>query len=205
MKKKISTLGKKYKKQSGFTLVELMIVVAIVGILSAIAIPNYQKYQAKARQTEAKIALASIHTAEKAAAIESNSYTTCIHAIGANYEATGTYYYASGFSQADAATASCGPTGALACNVNYGTNGTGTSCANADIQNNATIVFPTSSGSVSGANSDLSGAAAGAFSAIAATTFTAGATGNITKGGTNIYDRWTITDTKNLSNLLSGL
>lgn len=45
------------KKQQGFTLIELMIVVAVIGVLSAIAVPQYQKYIAKA---EAASALASI-------------------------------------------------------------------------------------------------------------------------------------------------
>jgi len=40
------------KKQTGFTLIELMIVVAIVAILAAIALPAYQKYTAKAKFTE---------------------------------------------------------------------------------------------------------------------------------------------------------
>ena len=53
MKSFLKPLG----RQSGFTLVELMVVVAIIGLLSAVAIPNFKKYQAKSKISEAKLQL----------------------------------------------------------------------------------------------------------------------------------------------------
>jgi len=64
------------RNKKGFTLIELMIVVAIIGILAAIAIPNFLKFQAKSKQSEAKTNLKGIYTAETGYFGEMNSYGT---------------------------------------------------------------------------------------------------------------------------------
>ena len=65
------------KQSKGFTLIELMIVVAIIGILSAIAIPQFMNYQMKAKTSEAKTNIGSINTAETAYAAEHGVFKTC--------------------------------------------------------------------------------------------------------------------------------
>ena len=50
------------KMQQGFTLIELMIVVAIIGILAAVALPAYQDYTVRARMSEVLLAASSCRT-----------------------------------------------------------------------------------------------------------------------------------------------
>ena len=69
----MSKMSKLFKGQKGFTLIELMIVVAIIGILAAIAIPNFVAYQAKSKQSEAKVSLGAIFTSAVAYQAESQN------------------------------------------------------------------------------------------------------------------------------------
>src|SRR6476661_2572888 len=72
----------KRSNRRGFTLIELMIVVAIIGILAAIAIPNFIRFQARAKQSEAKANLKAVFTAQRAYYQEKDRYMETIPDLG---------------------------------------------------------------------------------------------------------------------------
>jgi type IV pilus assembly protein PilA len=75
-------MKKMLKNKKGFTLIELMIVVAIIGILAAIAIPNFMNYQCKAKQAEAKTLLGNVRLAQEAYYAEHDTYSSSLASIG---------------------------------------------------------------------------------------------------------------------------
>lgn len=74
------------KNQKGFTLIELMIVIAIIGILAAIAIPAYGNYVKRAKFTEVIQATAAVKLATEICYQQTNSLSECDSAAKVDYD-----------------------------------------------------------------------------------------------------------------------
>lgn len=100
-------------RSGGFSLLELMIVVAVAAILVMIAMPNYQRMVERVKLNQGKMALASLHSAEKIFYAEYESYTTRLDAVGFLLE--GKTYFEIGFDM-DFPPPPNAPQGTAACN-----------------------------------------------------------------------------------------
>jgi prepilin-type N-terminal cleavage/methylation domain-containing protein len=72
--KRIRPTKKRRRHNAGFTLVEILIVIVIIGILAGLAVPKFMHAATKAKQTEAKQMLRQIYTLERAYRIENDEY-----------------------------------------------------------------------------------------------------------------------------------
>ena len=83
------------KGQQGFTLIELMIVVAIIGILAAVAIPQYQNYIAKSQMTRAVGELSALKTAAESAVTEGKEVVLTQADVGTDFQTKASLGYTS--------------------------------------------------------------------------------------------------------------
>jgi len=187
----------------GFSLIELMVVVAIIGVLAAIAVPNYQTYQAKARQSEAKVQLSSVFTAQSTFN-EIGLFTACLSRIGHSVT-TGNSFYKIGFgaAAADDAVNSAGDTAQCTAILDASTAATPAfgsyyAATKAFVTDNADALGNTIAPLTAGHRVN-NGATGGA-------TFLAGAAGSVAvRSAAPLYDIWTINQQRVILNSVPGL
>ena len=83
----LQRIRNKRQGQKGFTLIELMIVIAIIGILAAIAIPNFLSYRQRSYDSAAQSDLRNLMTAQEAYFVDYDTYLTFTGSNGAEISA----------------------------------------------------------------------------------------------------------------------
>jgi type IV pilus assembly protein PilA len=186
--KKILTSNK------GFSLVELMVVVAIIGILAAIAIPNFQRFSAKAKQAEAQTNLSGLFGAEAAFFAEWSVYDQDMLLIG--YKPQGYIKYRM----------SNGTNSALPGNFPGGIGASVVANAvTSGFCGNNTISLTTGCGEVVSGGTGAAAPVGANLVLTPGSSFTSSASSQLTAANGITADTWTIDNNKTILNVNSGL
>jgi type IV pilus assembly protein PilA len=190
------------KNQSGFSLVELMVVVAIIGILAAVAIPNFTRFQRKARVAEAKDVLTGQFNAEQGFLAEWEGYTDNLFLAG--YRTEGALRTNAGFNSAGAVLPST-----IITQAQKSITDANTACTGAADTVSVALICGKCLNAACTFNSALSAfpvLPAGAFTATNATdgtaTFTVVSSTNV---GSTQLEEWTLNNGKTLTQLQDGV
>lgn len=169
-------------------MIELMVVVAIIGVLAAIGIPQYSKFQAKARQSEAKLSLAALFTAEESFRQEWNQFSVSLVNIGFSVQGS-RLRYVTGFRSGTGCTGYDTTGGAPAettAATHTWSDGTSVNTSSAQWTAGISGTYPTSGGSCG----------VSAFIGLAYGSPASSVSGHNTTNG----DTWTVNQTKLISN-----
>ena len=82
------------KRKSGFTLIEMLITIAVMGAIVMIALPQYSKYVAKSRQQDAKAQLMAVQQAQEIYKLQYGTYTTVTANLSGWKATSGRYTFA---------------------------------------------------------------------------------------------------------------
>lgn len=80
------------RRQQGFTLIEMMIVLLIVAILAAVAVPSYRKYVVRSHRMDAQRALTELAARQERYLYSNNTYADSVSALGGSGSMAGSYY-----------------------------------------------------------------------------------------------------------------